>query len=188
MKLSKSLAILLFTSLTFQSFGQIKKINIEKSLLNWTGKAAFSSYTLTGHINPKRGEIEIKSDSIIALTIVIDMKSISHEYKDLVKHLKSKDFFDVKKFEEAYFELTKPSVIKDNIAVLTGNMTIKNVTHQESITINLQDNYNSISFNVLLDRTKYGIKFNSPNFFKKLKENAIADEFKLEGTLNLETN
>lgn len=181
MKLLKILTTLCILFLTFESYAQIKNLNIEKSLLNWTGKAAFSSYTLTGNIKVKQGQIEIKNDSISFLKIIIDMKSINHEYADLEKHLKSKDFFEVKKYTTAYFELTKPSIITNNKATLIGKMTIKNITLQETFSVTFENNYSSIFINTELDRTKYGVKFNSPSFFKKVKENAIADKFKLEG-------
>lgn len=186
MKLLKISTILCVLFLTFKSYAQIKNLNIEKSLLNWTGKAAFSSYTLTGNIQVKQGQIEIKNDSITSLKIIIDMKSINHEYGDLEKHLKSKDFFEIKKFENAYFELTKPSIITNNKAILIGNITVKNITHQETFSVTFGNDYNSIFINIELDRTKYGVKFNSPSFFKKMKENAIADEFKLEGLLKFD--
>lgn len=34
-----------------------------------------------------------------------------------------------------------------------------------------------------MDRTQYGVNHNSPSIFKRLKEDAIADEFVLKGEL-----
>jgi len=33
---------------------------------------------------------------------------------------------------------------------------------------------------ITINRTDYGITFNSPSYFEKLKDQAIADDFKLE--------
>jgi polyisoprenoid-binding protein YceI len=70
--------------------------------------------------------------------------------------------------------------------MITGMMTIKDVSKTESFTIKLNGNYSELSIDVSIDRTDYGVKFNSPSFFKKIKENAIADQFKLNGNLIIE--
>ena len=65
-------------------------------------------------------------------------------------------------------------------------MTIKDISKTESFTIKIDEDYKELTFNISIDRTIYGVKFNSPSFFKKMKENAIADEFKLKGSLILD--
>lgn len=170
--------------LTCNTFAQEYILNAKSSSISWTGKAAFNSYSLTGSIKAKEGKLKIENDTIKNLEVVINMKSIHHENKDLKKHLKNKDFFEVNKFEDATFILTKPSVIDDNEAYVVGNLKIKDKTHQKVVIVTLVENDNiTLSFNTKLDRTKYGVTFNSPNFFKKMKENAIADEFTLKSEL-----
>lgn len=169
---------------TMVTFGQEYTINTSSSKMEWTGKAAFNSYSLTGNINVKSGKILIENDSIKQLHVVIDMKSLNHKNKDLEKHLKNKDFFQVKKYKEAIFKLEKPVSIKNNKAIIKGLMTIKNKSFTEEVTLEVIQGTNvKINFNTILDRTKYGVTYNSPNFFKKMKENAIADEFTLKSEL-----
>jgi len=114
------------------------------------------------------------------------MKSMDHENSQLKKHLRSKDFFEVNTYKEAKFMMSQPVEIKDGKAIVTGKMTIKDVTRKEAFTIYLNNDYSELTFDISMDRTQYGVKFNSPSFFKKMKENAIADEFKLNGELVLE--
>ncbi|EDP71318.1 YCE I like family protein [Flavobacteriales bacterium ALC-1] len=168
------------------TFGQSKTIDTYKSTLNWTGKAAFNTYSLSGTLKVKSGAITIENDSIKSLNIVIDMKSLDHENKDLKTHLRGNDFFEVKTYSQATFKLSKAVSISNNEAQITGEMTIKDISKTESFTIKLNENYSELSFNISIDRTDYGVKFNSPSFFKKMKENAIADEFKLKGNLKLD--
>ena len=98
--------------------------------------------------------------------------------------MKNKDFFQVKKYKEAIFKLEKPVRIKNNKAIVKGLMTIKNKSFTEEVTLEIVQRTNvKINFNTILDRTKYGVTYNSPNFFKKIKENAIADEFTLKSEL-----
>jgi len=172
--------VMLFMSIT--ALAQEFQLNTKQSHLNWTGKAAFNSYSLSGSLNVKEGSAKVNKDSILSLKVVIDMKSLNHDNSDLKKHLRSEDFFEVKTYKTATFEITEPVIIENNKAVLVGNMTIKNITKKETIEVVIKDK--TMRFNHRLDRTTYGIKFNSPTFFKKMKENAIADEFILDGTLH----
>jgi polyisoprenoid-binding protein YceI len=174
--------LILFISLNCRA----QKFNLDKktSIISWTGKAAFNAYSLKGSLQAKSGEIKIDKDSITKLEVFIDMKSLDHENKDLKKHLKNKDFFEVKRYQTAVFKLMKPAKIINGKAILIGNMTIKNSTKKEEIEIEISRNDKvKVNFKTTLDRTKYGVKFNSPTFFKKMKENAIADDFVLKSEL-----
>jgi len=125
--------------------------------------------------------MKIEDGRVLELRIIIDMKSLDHENNDLKSHLRNEDFFEVNTFTTATFELLKPIIITNNTAILVGNMTIKNITKEEIIKAKISNK--SLSFSHIMNRTIYGIKFNSPSFFKKINENAIADEFILEGRL-----
>ncbi|MGC6429945.1 MAG: YceI family protein [Jejuia sp.] len=176
----KKIALILLISVSTIS-AQKRTIDTKSSIINWTGKAAFSAYSLTGTLKTKEGYISIKNDSIRELFIIIDMKSLDHENADLKKHLRSKDFFEVKKYATATFELKAPVNIGKNEFILKGTMKIKEKTFEESINVIYNTEEAVLNFNSSLDRTKYGVTFNSPNFFKKLKQNAIADEFQIKG-------
>lgn len=170
--------------ISVQNYSQKLNLDHKNSSISWTGKAAFNAYALTGSLQAKSGEIEIENDSIKKLEVIIDMKSLHHSNKDLKKHLRNKDFFEVKKYQTAFFTLTNPVKITAGKIVLVGNMTIKNITKKEEIEVEINKNeIVNIKFNTNLDRTKYGVKFNSPSFFKSMKENAIADEFILKSEL-----
>lgn len=180
--------IIIITTLIFNSLNaQEVKLNTNKSNISWTGKAAFNSYSLTGSLNVKNGTMIIQNNTVEMLFIEIDMKSLNHENKDLKRHLKSSDFFDVKRFAIATFKLTKPTKIVANKKLeLIGNMMIKNQIVKETIPITIEfAEYGwKITFNALLNRLDYNVTFNSPSVFKKLKDNAIADEFSIKGELH----
>lgn len=169
----------------FTTSAQEFQLNSNKSSLEWTGKAAFSSYALTGSLKATDALLKIENDSITELSINVDMKSLEHENKDLKNHLRSADFFEVKKYKLATFHLTNSCKIVNGQALIKGKMTIKGISQIEMIetTITMNKDAISILFETSLDRTKYGVKHNSPSFFKSLKENAIANEFMLKGTL-----
>lgn len=171
--------ILLFVFATVQS--QNQELNIKNSELSWTGKAAFNAYALTGSLKAEEGQITIEDNRIQSLKVTINMKSLDHENRDLKKHLRSADFFEVNTYTTATFNLLEPAQIVNGKAVVKGTMTIKGQSQQETIEVTIKGD--TLSFDHIMDRTAYGIKYNSPSFFKKMKENAIADNFELKGTL-----
>ena len=184
MKTLKNILItLVFLSFISTLDAQEFKVVNDKSKITWTGKAAFTSYSLSGNLKVLKGKLIIENDILKTLEISIDMKSLDHKNGDLKSHLRSKDFFEVKKYKTANFEITKPVKIINGKAIIVGLMKIKNTIRQEEIQaeILIKNSSVSIQFNTKLDRTKYGVKFNSPSFFKKMKENAIADLFILKG-------
>ncbi|MFD2563076.1 YceI family protein [Aquimarina rubra] len=160
-------------------------LNTKKSTMFWTGKAAFNSYSLKGTIAPKKGTLSINDTAISDLNIIINMKSIDHENNDLKSHLKNEDFFEVKTYPEATFSINNETLVKNSTTILIGKLTIKGKTNTENIPVKIEQIKSGIvlKFKHAIDRTKYGINHNSPSIFKRMKENAIADEFILEGTL-----
>ncbi len=173
--------------LTFTACAQESKSKNDVQVLTWGGKAAAGSYAPKGTLEVKNIASEIEGSTIKALKVIIDMKSLSQENERLTKHLKEKDFFHVKKYPEATFELTNPFIVGTD-SIFSGMMTIKNKTQKEliPITVLIQDRMLSITFNHTMNRIDYGITYNSPSVFEKIKENAITDEITLKGTLSIQ--
>ncbi|WP_299183067.1 YceI family protein [uncultured Aquimarina sp.] len=191
MRTLKIISIVFFLLLGLQSINsQSFELDTKKSTFFWTGKAAFNSYSLKGTIDAKKGAMIISDTVISAMNITIDMKSLDHENNDLKNHLKNEDFFEVKKYSKAIFSLEKTTKIENHKAILQGKLTIKGKTNLERIPVNIEYNDSgiTITFNHTIDRTKYGVNHNSPSIFKRMKENAIADEFTLEGKLKFDSD
>lgn len=183
----KKLTILIISILTTQlSEAQNFTLKTKKQQLEWTGKAAFSAYKLTGTLAVEKGKITASDDTVTSLEIIVNMKSLDHENSDLKNHLRNEDFFEVNTYKKATFILSKSATIKNGKAILTGMMTIKDKKKQETIEVDIlnKNGVIQISLDHEMDRTAYNVKYNSPSFFKNLKQNAIADEFSLKGTLN----
>lgn len=152
-----------------------------KSKITWAGKAAFSAYTLGGTLQLKSSNIDMVDKEIQSADFIFNMKTIDAENKDLTKHLKSKDFFEVKKYNTATFVLVALTTDTANQVLAKGNLTIKCTTKEVSfpIQINQSDNQLTVKGQAIINRTDFGITFNSPSFFEKLKNQAIADDFEL---------
>ena len=77
--------------------------------------------------------------------------------------------------------IAKTNKTADGFYFFTGNLTIKGITHPTTFDaiIITSDNQVTLTGKIVIDRTKYGIKFRSGNFFKNLGDNLIYNDFDL---------
>jgi len=171
-------------------------INTRTSKVYWTATKVGGSHS--GTIAIAKGSINAKDNKVHSASITMDMKTIANTdledpgYKaKLEGHLKSEDFFSVKKFPEASFEVTEFVAIKgakagaDNYTI-TGKLTIKGITHSVSFpaTVDINGNNLSTKGTLTFDRTKWDVKYKSGSFFEGLGDNLIYDDVKLKFELN----
>lgn len=175
---SAVLAVLTVLSMSFSAYAGKKPIDVKKSTITWVGKKITGSQH-TGTISLKSGELALAAGKVIGGTFVINMNSISttdlsgDKKNSLDGHLKSDDFFDVKKYPEAKLVITSG---KNN--VVKGKITIKG--HTEEITFTLLRKGKSFTTHLTIDRAKFGVRYGSKSFFNNLKDKAINDEFELD--------
>lgn len=160
------------------------------STIVWVGKKVTGEHT--GNIKVSKGSLVFDGKNIKSANVEIDMTSIScTDLTDpgyngkLVGHLKNDVFFGTDKFPKATFVLTKATPKGNNHFDVVGNLTIKNITHEVKFpaTIKSEGNKVTATGKVVVDRTKYGIKYGSGSFFDNLGDKAIDNEFTLD--LNL---
>jgi len=167
------------------AIAQNYELEAAKSQVSWTGKAAFNAYSLSGTLEADNAQLKIADGQLLSANLLIDMKTLTAENKDLEKHLRSQDFFEVKKYPEASFVLTEASPFTEGRQTLSGNLIIKKQSHPAEIQIEIMEEQGKyiVKGSMKIDRTQYGIYYNSPNVFTNLKEQAIADEFELNFSL-----
>jgi polyisoprenoid-binding protein YceI len=171
-------------SLSMSSKAQsVFKVNSGKSKFLWTGYASVGNYAPTGTIKLSTGSMSFDGKTISKAVFEFDMKTISHENKDLQNHLRNEDFFDVEKFPKAMFTLEK---IMGNQAI--GLLKIKDVEQKISFPITFKKSEREIQIQAIIsvNRTDFGIKYNSQNFFSNLGDYAIKDNFELKLYLSMD--
>jgi len=180
-----SLAAILMIATSFVQ-AQDFKVDAAKSTVKWTGEKLTGKHN--GKIAIKSGSLTVKSDKITGGTFVIDMNSITNEDVEsaeynakLVNHLKSDDFFGTAKFPEAKFVITKTTAFKGNTADVRGDLTIKGKTN--SILFTVTKNGDAYSAKIVVDRSKFDVKYGSKTFFEDIGDKAISDEFILDVNL-----
>jgi polyisoprenoid-binding protein YceI len=83
---------------------------------------------------------------------------------------------------EAFFAITNSTFINETNYRITGDLTIKGIKHPVSFpaTVTINDNKITASGKIIVDRTKYEMKFRSGNFFTNLGDTLIYNEFELD--------
>lgn len=182
MKNLKTLAIALFVAFgTTVATAQNKKIDASKSAINWVGKKVTGEHS--GTVNFQDGTLIFKGKKVTGGNFTVDMTSLtatdlSGEWKTkLDGHLKSEDFFGTEKFKTATLKFTKIADKGNGLYTVTADLTIKGITHPVTFDLTVTGNTATTSFKV--DRTKYGIKYNSKSFFDSIGDKAIYDDFEL---------
>jgi polyisoprenoid-binding protein YceI len=181
-----------FANVSAQSVSGSKTIDAEKSTIDWKGEKVTGQHV--GTIALKSGSLEMKDNKLTGGSFVIDMASIENtdlegEYKGKLEgHLKSDDFFGVATFPEAKLVITKVKETKKaNVYEITANLTIKGITQPITFTATLIDNNGTVvaNTNIIVDRSKYDVRYGSGSFFDNLGDKTIYDDFTL--TVNLVT-
>lgn len=164
------------------------KVNAKNSTLQWHGKKVTGEHF--GFIGLKEGQMSLANDQLTGGKFVIDMTSITNtDVKDasyntkLVNHLKSDDFFGVAAYPEAVLEIVKGSQFKNNEATVEGRLTIKNITHPVTFTVKRAGSIYSAS--IVVDRSKYDVRYGSKSFFDGLGDSMIYDEFTMNVSISV---
>lgn len=159
-------------------------VNAATSSMKWLGKKVTGQHN--GTVNVKSGNVELSGGSIKSGSIVIDMASIvdsdmTGEGKaKLEGHLKSDDFFGSSKFPEASFKFKSATAINKHQFDVVGDLTIKGITKEvkaNAIVVPNGDTGLNVSGSISIDRTQYGIKYGSGQFFTDLGDKMIDDVF-----------
>ncbi|MGV9003883.1 YceI family protein [Flavobacterium sp.] len=187
MKNLKTIALSLLIALgTTAASAQTKKINTDKSQINWLGKKVTGEHT--GTINFKSGYLVFDKADLKGGNFTVNMTSITvtdlKEGKGKEKlegHLKADDFFGTDKFETSSLEFKKIANKSKGIYTVTADLTIKGITNP--VTFDIVIKGTTAAAKVMIDRTKFDIKYGSGSFFDNLGDKTINDEFELNVNL-----
>lgn len=164
------------------------EISVDQSTIAWTGRQVTGSNS--GSIAIKQGTLIVTDGKLTGGRIVVDVTSIkalslsdAASNDQLTTHLASDDFFSSAQYPEATYEIT--SVTNNHV---DGNLTIKGITNEIGFdaTVNINGKSLTASAMIVIDRTKYNIKYRSGNFFQNLGDKLMYNDFELN--VNLTAN
>ncbi|MBK8290152.1 MAG: YceI family protein [Flammeovirgaceae bacterium] len=160
-------------------------VSTTDSKIIWTGTKVVGYHQ--GTIKLKEGFVKLQNQKLIGGYFIIDMRSIvSTDIPDtdsipkmkLESHLKSEDFFDVRQYSVAKFEIKEIRSYPDQPAkyFVLGDLTIKGITNQLKIEIEPSTQSDKLFIaqaDIRFDRQMWGVAY------KGLKDELVHDEVKL---------
>ena len=191
----KKISIVLLSIFLFLGTGFTKKyphgngvyqINTQTSKLAWKGEKLTGEHS--GTIQLKSGTISMESHLVSKGSFIMDMGTLictdlkGESKEDLENHLKSDDFFGVKRFPESQFVITGctplPGDDKGNNCTIKGTLTIKGITNEINFpaSISIAGDVLAAKAELKFDRTKWAIKYKSKSIFDDLGDKFIYDD------------
>lgn len=161
---------------------EMKTIKTSESAANWTGKKFGGSHT--GTIKLSSGTLEFEDSDLVGGNFVIDMSSIdvtdlTGENKGKLEgHLESEDFFNTQSHPKATLNFTDVKKKTDGIYTVTSDLTIKDKTNP--LIFDLTVDATTATTKLVIDRSKYDVKYGSKSFFSGLGDNFIYDDFEVD--------
>ncbi|HMN06651.1 MAG TPA: YceI family protein [Flavobacteriales bacterium] len=154
--------------------------------VGWVGKKVTGEHN--GSIQVKGGSLQWGTNGLQGGEVVVDMSTIKDLDMDedgasrLEAHLNSKDFFNTSEFKTATFKITRvekltPSSSGQPNYTVAGDLTIKGITKPVTFQVEAWQVRGGVRAKGTLsfDRTLYGIKFRSGQFFDALGDRMIYD-------------
>ncbi len=161
---------------------QTMDIDIEKSIIHWTGFYALKFDRHYGTAKLKSGKWKVTDGMITGGEFKIDMNTITNtdgKYNEmLVDHLKNEDFFEVGVFPISKLEIMNLDHSKYPEVDIQGNLTIKGITQPISLTgsFKIQDGETIFTSKIVINRTRWNIKYGSGSFYDNLGDDVISDK------------
>jgi polyisoprenoid-binding protein YceI len=161
-----------------------------QSTIEWVGRKVTGAHN--GTIAMKEGTLLFTNDHLSGGRFVIDTRSIQIlDITDPVTnaqfagHLASDDFFNSEQYPEAAFNISQAEPYGKGSYHVVGDLTIKGITHPVNFNaqVNRSGSLLTASGKITVDRTRFGIKFRSGNFFQNLGDMLIYNNFDLNITI-----
>lgn len=138
--------------------------------------------TFVGRFNKVDASLEFDPNNIAAakLSAVIEVASIDANNVDLEETLRGSSWLDAKKYPQASFKTTSVSVLNQNAAIFTGELTLHGVTAPIDLTVTFNGGANNMltgfytlgfSATTTFSRSTFGVDYLVP---------AIGDQVAIE--------
>lgn len=141
------------------------QVDVNASVITFIGAKVSGKHTST--VKLKSGEFALNSEGVpVQGTFVIDMTTFeNHDLEGKWKekfesHLRGPDFFDVEKYPEAYFEITKGEK-RDTAIYVTGNLSLKDSTKSITFPVQISEANGKLRVNAFfsINRQLWGISY-----------------------------
>lgn len=169
-----------FVSALFSLSALGVEIDTGKSALIWEGSKVTATHY--GNVKFQSGKAEVKDGKLVGGEFIVDLDSMSITdldgdlAKKFIGHMKSSDFFEIDKYPTSKLRIKS---VEGN--TISADLTIKGKTNP--IKFDFAENAGAYVGSFKFDRTRFGIIYNSGNFFldlgDKLIHNDVVVKFKI---------
>jgi polyisoprenoid-binding protein YceI len=135
------------------------KLSGENTKIDFVGAKTDGSHK--GQFKKLKGTASVDGDATtLKLDVTIDLNGMETDNAKLTGHLKSPDFFEVKRYPEAKFVSTSLAKGKNGYT-LSGKLTLKDKTEEVSFPADVVADDKGIKLNAKfkIDRNKWGISY-----------------------------
>jgi polyisoprenoid-binding protein YceI len=180
-----------------EASGEAASYTVDKgnSKIDWTGSKPTGKHT--GTINLSDGTVSIKDNVLDSGKFTIDMNTITvtdlkagDGKEDLEGHLKGTGgteedfdhFFNVKKYPQSTFEITK-AVTENGKTAVEGNLTMKGITKNVKFPATVTVDGNTVTLvsdPFTINRTLWNVNYGSKSVFDNLGDKFINDDIELK--------
>jgi polyisoprenoid-binding protein YceI len=126
-----------------------------------------------------KAEVDVAAKTLKSLDVDIDTTSLFTEVGDmLTNHLKSPDFFEVRRYPTAHFESTKIVANTSGTSQISGKLTLHGVTREISFpaTVEVDKAGLKLKSEFTLDRLEFGINYDPSKVETKVSLTVIVGE------------
>lgn len=164
-------------------------LSLAESVITWKVGYSIGTKGHEGTLKLTSGTMLIKDGLIQGGNFTIDMNSVratdmtGEGAKDLEDHLKGDDFLSTKNFPKGYFTVLN-SVSNSGKLNVSGYLILKGISNTINFPITVTETNVAITIKseFSVDRTLWGINYQSGSIFGTLKDEAISDTMNI--TLN----
>lgn len=156
-------------------------LDSKKSAIRWLGTKV--GVEEKGTLPIRSGFIEVGERTMIGGQLIVEMNGLKVTSqkgvaaRELGRHLRSEDFFDVANFPTATFTLKSSKPHHNGYLTLFGQMTIKGVTQEMEARLQFSSAdplEGGLFFE--FDRTDFNVRYGSGSFFDDLGDDLISDQ------------
>ncbi len=176
-KLEKSLSKTIITNSDFDE---------STSFVKWIGKKVTGQHE--GLVMIDDAFLEFEDNNLVGGQISVKMNTISctdldgDSKKSIEGHLKSDDFFSTNKYPFSKLVIKNVKKLNSTKHKIFAKMTVKGIT--KDINFIAYINNGNAKADIIIDRTKFNVKYGSGSFFENLGDKMIYDDFTLSVNLN----
>lgn len=162
-------------------------LSLADSSLQWSASRIVGT-PHTGSVGLVSGSLNRTDGTFTGGEFVIDMEAITEvgNNERFLGHIASEDFFAVETYPTSRFVATRIDKTADGSYSVTGDLTILDQTHEITFPASLQETADMLVVDAQfeIDRTRWGITYDSGTVFQQLGDKAIEDT--IDYTLHLE--